>query len=72
LMFAADEQIGYSYTTYPDGTQFYPPNVDYLRGFDVNYGQNLDDALFHGTRVGFTMWVVNAHDSMRIILPALP
>jgi len=72
LMFAADEQIGYSHTTYPVGTQVYPPNVDYLRGFDVNYGQNLDDALFHGTRVDFTMWVVNAHDSMRIILPALP
>ncbi|HEY45441.1 MAG: hypothetical protein AMJ88_06200 [Anaerolineae bacterium SM23_ 63] len=72
LMFAADDNIGYSGTTYPDDDVGYPPDVNYLRGFDVNYGGNLDDAVFNGDRVDFTMWVVNAHDSMRIILPALP
>jgi len=72
LMFAADDNIGYSGTTYPDDETGWPPDVDYLRGFDVNYGNNLDDAVFSGTRVDFTMWVVNAHDSFRIILPALP
>jgi hypothetical protein len=72
LMFASDDSIGYSGTTYPDDSVLYPPNVDYLRGFDVNYGSNLDDAVFNGNVVDFTMWVVNAHDSMRIILPALP
>jgi hypothetical protein len=67
LMFAADASIGNSGTTYP-GTS----GVDYWRGFDVNYGSNLDDAVFSGPRVDFTMWVVNAHDSMRVILPAFP
>lgn len=71
LMFAADDDIGYSGTVYPDDDVGYPPDVNYLRGFDVNYGGNLDDAVFNGARVDFTMWVVNAHDSMRIILPAL-
>jgi len=72
LMFAADDQIGYSGTTYPDDSTIYPPNVDYLRGFDVKYGSNLDDAWFNGARVDFTMWVVNAHDSLRVILPLVP
>jgi hypothetical protein len=72
LMFTADDNIGYSGTTYPDDDIGWPPDVNYLRGFDVNYGSNLDDAVFSGTRVDFTMWVVNAHDSFRIILPALP
>ena len=68
LMFAADDQIGNLVTTYPDGSTPYPPNVDYLRGFDVNYGSNLDDAEFNDARVDFTMWVVNAHDSLRVIV----
>ena len=67
LMFAADAQIGDSGTDYPSQS-----GVDYLRGFDVNYGSNLDDAVFTGSRVDFTMWVVNAHDSMRVILPLVP
>jgi hypothetical protein len=66
LMFAADTQIGYSDTLYPSKSE-----VNYWRGFDVNYGGNLDDAVFSGSRVDFTMWVVNAHDSMRVILPAV-
>jgi len=66
LMFAADSNIGYSETIYPTTS-----GVDYLRGFDVNYGSNLDDAVFNGAMVEFTLWVINAHDSMRIILPAL-
>jgi hypothetical protein len=64
LMFAADNSIGYSGTIYP--TMSTP---DYWRGFDVNYGSNLDDAIFIGPTVDFTMWVVNAHDSFRVILP---
>jgi hypothetical protein len=67
LMFDADDQIGYSETAYPDKS-----GVDYLRGFDVNYGGNLDDAVFSGDRVDFIMWVVNAHDSFRVILPLAP
>jgi hypothetical protein len=67
LLFASDTSIGYSGTTYPPSS-----GVNYWRGFDVNYGNNLDDAVFSNNRVDFTMWVVNAHDSMRIILPALP
>lgn len=64
LMFAADSSIGYSGTTYPTTS-----GVDYWRGFDVNYGSNLDDAVFTGPTVDFTMWVINAHDSFRVILP---
>jgi hypothetical protein len=67
LMFAADGSIGFSGTIYPDTSE---PN--YWRGFDVNHVGNLDDAEFNGSRVDFTMWVVNAHDSFRVILPALP
>ena len=72
LMFAADDQIGHSGTIYPDDTTPWPPNLDYLRGFDVNYGSNLDDAVFNGPTVNFTMWVINAHDSFRVILPMIP
>lgn len=67
LMFTADDQIGYPGTTYPTTS-----TPDYWRGFDVNYGSNLDDAIFIGPRVDFTMWVVNAHDSFRVILPMVP
>jgi hypothetical protein len=67
LMFAADTNIGHSGTTYPDKTE---PN--YWRGFDVNWVGNLDDAVFNGSVVDFTMWVVNAHDSFRVILPLVP
>jgi hypothetical protein len=72
LMFAADDQIGYSGTTYPDGNTIYPPNVNYLRGMEANYATNTDDAVFSGSQVDFTMWVVNAHDSFRVLLPLLP
>jgi|GEM_PF-1528758 len=64
LMFAADTQIGDSETTYPQMS-----GTDLLRGFDVHYNVNTDDAEFNGATVDFTMYVVNAHDSMRIILP---
>lgn len=64
LMFTADVTIGYEGTLYPNTS-----GTNYWRGFDVHYGGNLDDAEFNGSRVDFTMWVVNAHDSMRIILP---
>ena len=65
LMFDADESIGVSPgTTYPTKT-----GVDYWRGFDVKYGLNTDEAEFDGQRVDFTMYVVNAHDSFRVILP---
>jgi len=64
LMFDADTIVGDSFTTYPTTT-----GVDYLRGFDVKYGNNLDEAEFNGPKVDFTMWVVNAHDSFRVILP---
>jgi len=67
LMFAADSSVGNSGTTYPTTT-----GVDYLRGFDVRYGGNLDDAVFNGQTVDFTMWVINAHDSFRVILPMVP
>jgi len=67
LMFDADSSVGNTTTTYP--TMIRP---DYLRGFDVNYGSNLDDAVFSGPTVDFTMWVVNAHDSFRVILPMVP
>ena len=66
-MFDVDDQIGWPGTLYPDTT-----GVDYWRGFDVNYGTNLDDAVFNGSTVDFTMWVVNAHDSFRVILPMVP
>jgi hypothetical protein len=69
LMFAADDQIGYLGTTYPDDDIGWPDDANYLRGFEVDY--NPDDAVFNDKRVDFTMWVVNAHDSMRVILPAV-
>jgi len=69
FMFAADDQIGDPETTYPDDTDIYPPNVDYLRGYDVKAPSNDDDAKFEGAVVNFTTWVSNAHDSMRVILP---
>jgi len=71
LMFTADDLIGYSGTTYPDGTTIYPPNVNYLRGFDVNYKVNTDQAYFSGSKVNFTMYVSNAHDSFRVIVPTV-
>jgi len=67
LMFNADSSVGNTATTYPIMVR-----PDYLRGFDVNYGSNLDDAVFSGPTVDFTMWVVNAHDSFRVILPMVP
>ena len=67
LMFAADGSVGDLGTTYPTLAE-----PDYWRGFDVNYGGNLDEAVFTGSRVDFTMWVVNAHDSFRVILPLVP
>jgi len=68
LMFAADDLLkSFTLITYP--TKDRP---DYLRGFDVNYGKNEDDALITGATIDFTMWVVNAHDSMRIIVPMVP
>lgn len=67
FMFAADDTIGYAGTTYPTMV-----GDDYLRGFDVNWSINEDDAEFNGSHVDFTMWVANAHDSMRVILPLVP
>jgi len=64
LMFAADNEIGNPGTLYPTMT-----GNDLLRGLDVNYGVNTDNAEFNDATVDFTMYVVNAHDSFRIILP---
>jgi len=66
LMFAADAAIGHPDTTYPGVT-----GVDYWRGFDVHHLVNTDNARFSGGRVDFTMYVVEAHDSFRVILPAV-
>ena len=65
LMFAADDLVGYSGTTYPDILD----SNDHARGFDVNWVKNTDDAVFNGATVGFNVWVANAHDSFRVILP---
>jgi hypothetical protein len=64
LMFAADDQIGNSGTIYPSKT-----GDNYLRGYDVNYGINIDDAEFNGDTVVFDTFVANAHDQMRVIVP---
>ncbi len=64
-MFAADDLVGYSGTTYPDILD----SNDHARGFDVNWVQNTDDAEFTGDTVDFNVWVANAHDSFRVILP---
>ena len=73
LMFAADDLLAaYTGTTYPDDSISYPPNTDYLRGFEVNYPGNTDDVEIDGKTVDFTTWVSNAHDSFRVIVPKIP
>jgi hypothetical protein len=66
LMFDADTQIGNSGTTYPPKT-----GDDYWRGYDVNYGINIDDVEFNDATVEFDTFVSNADDSMRVIVPMI-
>jgi len=65
FMFAADVNIGNPGTKYPDKLD----SNNHARGFDVNWSLNTDDAVFNGATVDFNVWVANAHDSMRVILP---
>lgn len=64
LMFAADDIIGDSGTTYPTKA-----GDNRERGFDVNWSINTDDVVFSKFTVKFNVWVANAHDSFRVILP---
>jgi len=67
FMFDADDSIGNLGTTYPTKS-----GNDYKRGFDVNWSINTDDAVFNDATVDFTMFVVEAHDSFRVIVPRVP
>jgi len=68
FMFDADDSIGnLGTTTYPTKS-----GNDYKRGFDVNWSINTDDAVFNDATVDFTMFVVEAHDSFRVIVPRVP
>ena len=71
LMFDADDSInsiGNPSTTYPDISD----SNNHERGLDVKWVQNTDDAKFTGGTVDFNVWVANAHDSFRVILPMVP
>jgi len=68
LMFAADELIGYSGTTYPPMLPI-ADHDNYMRGYDINWGINTDDIVFNVATVDFSTFVSNAHDSFRVIVP---